>query len=303
MELKRPKNENYAAIVVEIKTLVPLDKCDNVQAAIIMGNQVVVSKEVKVGDIGLFFPVETALSKEYLSANNLYRKPELNNDSTQKGYFEENGRIRCVKFRGHKSEGLFMPMLSIDFAFKNVSSYGFNLGDCFDELNNVPICSKYIVKANKTPGQPGSKKNKADKKYESKLVENQFRFHEDTSQLYRNIHKINPDDLISITYKLHGCVSEDTIINTDQGDFTIKFIVDNKLKVNIKAFDIETNQIVYVPIDEYYLLKNDGEWYEIELEDGTTLKITGNNPVWLPELNCYRKAELLNVSDVLLIAE
>ena len=48
-----PKNSNYAAIVVEIKTLVPLTNCDNVQHAIILGNAVVVSTEVKIGDIGI----------------------------------------------------------------------------------------------------------------------------------------------------------------------------------------------------------------------------------------------------------
>ena len=82
--MNKPKNDNYAAVVVQISTLVPLAGCDFVQAAIIMGNQIIVSKEIKIGDIGLFFPVETALSNEYLKANNLYRKPELNNDPTQK---------------------------------------------------------------------------------------------------------------------------------------------------------------------------------------------------------------------------
>lgn len=52
MKIKKPKNPNYAAIVVEIKTIIPLENCDNVQAAIIMRNQVVISKDVKVGDIG-----------------------------------------------------------------------------------------------------------------------------------------------------------------------------------------------------------------------------------------------------------
>lgn len=53
MKINKPKNENYSAIVVEIKTLIPLEKCDNVQGAIIMGNQVIVSKSVKIGDVGL----------------------------------------------------------------------------------------------------------------------------------------------------------------------------------------------------------------------------------------------------------
>lgn len=200
--MKLPKNENYAAVVVAIKTLIPLEKCDNVQAAIIMGNQVVVSKDVKVGDVGLYFPLECALSKEYLTNNNLYNKPELNADPTQKGYFDEKGRVRCQRFRGHKSEGLFMPKESLNFCLKVGDIL--NLNDTFDELNGTAICSKYVVKQNRTPGQPGSKKSKSTKKYESKLVENQFRFHQDTSMLYRNLHKIHPDSLISITYKLHG---------------------------------------------------------------------------------------------------
>lgn len=208
MKIKEPKNQNYAAVVVEIKTLIPLEKCDNVQGAIIMGNQVIVSKDVKVGDIGLYFPLECALSKEYLSKNNLYRvhknKPNLNSDTNVKGgYFEENGRVRCARFLGHKSEGLFMPLDSVYFIYDREGVY-LNVGDCFDELNGVPICSKYVVKQSRTPGQPGSKKNRSTKKYESKLVENQFRFHVDTSMLYRNLHRIEPNSLISITYKLHG---------------------------------------------------------------------------------------------------
>ena len=113
MKLNKPKNSNYAAIVVEISKLVPLENCNNVQAAIIFGNQVIVDKSVKIGDKGIYFPLECQLSKEYLSANNLYRKKELNLDQTKAGYFEENGRIRCVKFRGNKSEGLFMPLHSL----------------------------------------------------------------------------------------------------------------------------------------------------------------------------------------------
>ena len=109
-----------------------------------MGQQIIVSKEVKIGDIGLYFPVECALSKQYLSANNLYRKKlNLNVDLENKGgYFETKGRIRCAKFLGHKSEGLFMPLESLIFVG---NTYSLSLNDCFDELNGTPICSKYVV--------------------------------------------------------------------------------------------------------------------------------------------------------------
>lgn len=200
------KNENYAAIVVKITALVPLDGCDKVQAAIIMGQQVVVGLDVVLGDIGLYFPVETALSKEYLKENNLYKKAELNKNPLFKGYFEENGRIKCVKFRGHKSEGLYMPLNSVNTLTKQLDlSRDLNIGDCFDELKGVNICSKYVIKTNKTQGIPGTgKKGQGKLARESKLIENQFRFHDDTSMLYKNLHKLHPDDLISITYKMHG---------------------------------------------------------------------------------------------------
>ena len=136
----------------------------------------------------------------YLSNNNLYRKSELNIDPTQKGYFEENGRIRCQKFRGHNSEGLFMPIESIQWA----GVLELNLNDEFDELNGFSICKKYVVKQNRTPGSGGNKTSKKTKKWESKLVDNQFKFHQDTSMLYKNLHRIHPQDLIDISYKVHG---------------------------------------------------------------------------------------------------
>lgn len=240
MKIKEPKNLNYSAIVVEIKTIIPLEKCDNVAGAIIMGNQVVVSKDIKVGDIGLYFPLECALSKEYLSNNNLYRKPELNVDPEKKGYFEENGRIRCVKFRGHKSEGLFMPIESLINVIENLDKYEdfknktLPIGTLFDELEGIPICSKYVVKQSRTPGQPGSKKTRDTKKYESKLVENQFRFHQDTSMLYRNLHRIEPDSLISCTYKLHGTSGISSYVLCKRKlNWLEKLLL--KFKVNIKT--------------------------------------------------------------------
>lgn len=214
MKLKEPKNKNYCATVVEIKMLVPLANCDNVVHAIIMGNSVVVSKETKIGDIGLFFPVETALSDAYLKANNLYRKGEMNEDPTQKGYFEENGRIRCVKFRQNKSEGLFMPWQSLKFTnfvksdwtkIEGLIGTPLNIGDEFDELEGIEICHKYISpKQTRSSDHVKHQNGKGFKKYETKLVDGQFRFHEDTSMLYKNLHRFSGDSLISVTYKLHG---------------------------------------------------------------------------------------------------
>ena len=200
MKINKPKNSNYAAVVIEIKTLVQLEGCDFVQAAIIFGNQVIVSKDIKVGDIGLYFPLECQLSHEFVSNNNLYRHPELNVDQNKKGYFDDNRRIKCVKFRGHKSEGLYMPLSSLEFiVFKQSeekfpklswipSELGIVLGLEFDELNGIEICKKYIVQPQKTHTSRNSPKIKKGS-MKSKLVEGQFRFHDDTLcvDFYRNV--------------------------------------------------------------------------------------------------------------------
>lgn len=202
MKLKKPENENYAAIMVEIKNVYPLEGCDNVQGTRIFGNQVIVSNDVKVGDKGLYFPLETQLTKEYLSNNNLYRNQELNIDPEKKGYFDENGRIRCQKFRGFDSQGLFMPIESLEFL--SVKSGDIDIDEKFDTIDTTVICRKYEVKPQRQPGIGNGTKSKKEPKLKEYLVDNQFRFHSETSMLYSNVHKIQPNTLLSVSYKAHG---------------------------------------------------------------------------------------------------
>ena len=204
MKLEAPQNLNYCATVVEIKNIIPLAGCDFVVGTSIMGNHVITGKDTKIGDVGLYFPVETQLSAKYIAINNLYKDATLNDDTRKKGYFELNGRIKCVKFRGFPSEGLFMPLDSISPFTAPVNTI-LKLEDSFDFIGKEEICRKYIPKSSKQPStQIPGKKGKGRLARESKLIANQFRFHDDTSQLYRNLHMIHPEDLISITYKIHG---------------------------------------------------------------------------------------------------
>ena len=200
--LEKPVSKNYCATVVCIEKVVDLPNCDSVVAAIIFGNSVIVGKDTKIGDIGLFFPVETQLSKEFLHNNNLYRQSDLNFDKTKKGYFEENGRIKTMKFRGQKSEGLFMPIGCLDYILGEGDPDP-KIGEDFDKIKGHLICKKYMIKIINDKAIKTKADKKAVKKFD-RLVENQFRLHIDTEQLRRNVHKINPEDYISITNKLHG---------------------------------------------------------------------------------------------------
>jgi hypothetical protein len=142
LNLKPPQNPNYCATVVELKHFVPLAGCDNVQGTLIFGNQVIVGKDAQPGDVGLYFPVEVALAPAFLGANNLYRKPEWGNvDPAKKGFFEEHGRVKCVKFRGHRSEGFWIPLDSLNYISPEIKRF-INIGNEFD---TIELPKEFIV--------------------------------------------------------------------------------------------------------------------------------------------------------------
>ena len=201
LKLEAPKQRNYSACVVRLGSFVDLPNCANVKSALIFGNSVIVGKDTEAGAVGLFFPVEAALSREFLGANNLYRKPEWGNaDPEKKGYFEEHGRIKAVKFRGHKSEGFWIPIESL--IYLGVSPKEFPVGAEFDTVGDHEICRKYVPVGNRVNNS--TPRTAKMPKMEDRIVPNQFRFHPDTENLRRNIHKIHPDMWISLSDKWHG---------------------------------------------------------------------------------------------------
>lgn len=201
MNFNKPKNENYTAVVVKIKNIIKLENCDNVVSTIIFGSNIIVKHDTQIGDIGIYFPVECKLSERFLSENNLYRDKTKNKDVSKVGYFENNGRIRAIRFRGHQSCGLFMPLDSLSF-IPSISLEDLTVGDQFDEINGIEICRKYTIE--RQVGKNQSKQKPAKFKMKSKLIPDQFRFHESTAHFAKNLHMFSSYDYISITKKLHG---------------------------------------------------------------------------------------------------
>jgi len=199
--IKEPVNKNYCGTVVQINQTVPIPKRDRIHHAVIFGSHVIVGKDVKEGDIGVYFPVETQLSHDLVSNINGYRHREWGNvdQEAKEGYFDENRRIKCLKFSGADSQGMWLPLSR--FAFTGADLSELATGTDFDELNGVPICQKYRRKYNQAGTAKGQK---AKKRLEDGIVAGQFRLHQDTSNLRRNWHQINPSDVIDITWKLHG---------------------------------------------------------------------------------------------------
>jgi hypothetical protein len=202
IKIEAPKNVNYAATVVTLDQFRTIENSDNLKHAIVLGSSVIVSKDTKAGTRGLFFPVECQIATEFIMKNNLFRKKEMNLDNTKTGFFDENGRVRCIKLRGAASEGFFIPLHSLKYIMENPEELKDNT--TFDKLNGYDICNKYVV-YRKTQGAANTtKKNGKKVKKQSRLVDGQFRFHNDTSHLARNIFMVHPNTPLNITNKIHG---------------------------------------------------------------------------------------------------
>lgn len=114
------------------------------------------------------------------------------------------------------------------------------------------------------------------------------------------------DQLHKVTFpsfiqpKLDGCVAGSTLIKTKEyGYKTIKWLVDNKITCKVLSMN-KNNKLEYKEIVHHFLNKNtsgDVIWYELEAESGEKIILTGNHPVYLPDLNCYRRVDQLDGSE------
>ncbi|QIS05891.1 hypothetical protein F5X71_29490 [Nocardia brasiliensis] len=197
MRFDTPKNANYAAVITSVKTVVPLPGRDRIVGLPMFGHQAIAQKGWAPGDLGVFIPAEAALSHEYATANNLYRNADLNEDPTQTGYLEDNRRVKAIKFAGHRSNALFMPLKSL--AFTGIDTSQLREGDTFDHLNTIEICSKYEIRPPRTTSTQG---NAAPKP--RRVTERHFPKHIDTANYWRHNHLIAEDAYVWCTQKLHG---------------------------------------------------------------------------------------------------
>lgn len=186
----------HCGFVVKINELHPHSNADRLQIAVIFGQSVIVGLDVQIGDFGIFFPTDLQLSQEYCEYNNLVRKKDAEGNNIG-GYLDpEKRNIRAMKLRGERSEGLFMPLSSLDYTGQTK----FEIGDHIEIINGHEICRKYIPRGHHT--NPRSAGNKGRKTTVN--IAPLFAQHVDTEQLAYHLNDFHPGDLIEITLKIHG---------------------------------------------------------------------------------------------------
>ena len=187
----------HCGYVIEVKKLKPHPNADRLQLLEVFGTETCVPLDVKMGDIGIYFPTDLQLSEEFCVANDLLEKKDENGNKIG-GYLHPTKRnVKCIKLRGEKSDGTYLPITCLDYL--NLAEMP-KVGDTIDVLDGHEICRKYIPAVSAKSVGNGSVKVGKRKTPIAPL----FAEHVDTEQLPYNLDAFKPGDYVEITLKMHG---------------------------------------------------------------------------------------------------
>ena len=227
-------NINYLAKVIDITNFLPHPNAERMKIAQVGGYKVCVGIDEPIGRY-VYFPVNSEINPNLLSYCNLYRHTEKNTNTEKAGFFNDNGRVTAIKLRGFPSEGFLLPFEQLE----NFIADTLNL-KLSDIENNTDfdiavegnkefwICKKYIVVHQTAQGQPNSNKRQKKVARFNKVIDTQFHYHYDTVRVQNDKWAIVPDDIISVTEKVHGtsgisayvlCKEKPSLINKIKGWF------------------------------------------------------------------------------------
>ena len=189
----------YTAFITRVKNLRPHPNADRLQMGECFGNTVIVSLEYEDNQLGVYFPSDGQVSTAFAEANNLIRKKDENGNNIG-GYMDPDKRnVTAIKLRGEKSDGLFLPLKSLE-TFGDIATL--REGDRIDNFNGHEICCKYVPFKRERTAAGGA--GKRIKRRAKRSIAPLFYEHMDTEQLAYNLAAFKPGDEIEITLKMHG---------------------------------------------------------------------------------------------------
>jgi hypothetical protein len=185
--------DNNVAYVAVLKNIQPIEGAERIVCADVVLNgikqtQVVVGVDTQENTPIVYFDSNMALSDRVIQDY-----PELAT------YLAKGNRVRVVKLKGVISNGLAVEIWKF---YRYTEKRDFEEGYSFTSLNGTEICHKWLPPVKSIPTQ-GKKKGRNGKTI-SRMIPGQFHFHIDTDQLPRNLYKLQPDQIISISRKIHG---------------------------------------------------------------------------------------------------
>lgn len=185
----------HQAIVAKVESVHPISNADRIQVAKVLGESCIVSKDIQPGYVGVLFPADLALSEQYCHENNLNRDSSLNKDTSKKGFFDANRKVRAQVFLGVRSTAYFASLDSLKYA----STEELLVGQTFNELSGVEICKRYV-----SPEQERKAANIAKSGQRKKNEIPLFLKHKDSAQFRHCVDNIPVGALLSFHSKRHG---------------------------------------------------------------------------------------------------
>lgn len=246
-------SENYTALVIKLPALQKVEGLDNLVRVDIMGNSCLVGKDTNLDELHLFFPAECKLSAEFLYANSLFRHTGLNKNPDQKGFFEDNGRVKAIKFKGMVSTGFVIPVSSL-YYFKGLD---LKVGQEFNTIDGRLVCEKNVRRGKNPDGTPKSVRI-IDQLVDSRMAPEHF----STAHLLKNIGELKLDDYIAVTHKLHGCFTPNSKVIMADG--TKKRISAVKTGEFVLGYDETTKQIVKSKVLNSFIMGYETDWIKLK---------------------------------------
>jgi RNA ligase (TIGR02306 family) len=98
------------------------------------------------------------------------------------------------------------------------------------------------------------------------------------------------------------CLSGDTLILTENGHLTIKYIVDNSLKINVCSYNHDEKMIEFKLITAHSVIsRRKNEWLKIKTRSGNEIVVTKNHKIWCEDILSYRQAKDICVGQKFII--
>lgn len=197
--------ENNTAFVAKLTNIQPIVGADKIVFAGVNLEgveitRVVVGVETVENTPVIYFDSNMCIEQDIIDRlDKLHPEYGTKDFKSMGNYLSKGNRVRCIKLKGTISNGLIVEVAKFEKLFPTIS---FREGFSFTELDGTKVCQKYTVPIKVQSQGNGNKKRKG--RVISRVIENQFAFHIDTSQLLRNLHRINPNNLISVSRKIHG---------------------------------------------------------------------------------------------------
>lgn len=232
-------NSEYCCNIVRVGEIKPIEGSDFLGRTIINGQSIVVRKDqVHEGNVFFYASNECQLNEKFLSVNNLFdiSSYELNSNSAEVkklldssnntfdaaerekfrkeakkkvGLFNKHGRVRMIRLRKVPSYGF---LFSIDEMAKycpkvkevKLDEY---INKDFDTVDGELFVKAYIPFVPEKENTNNLKRyRKAQKRIDrfDRMVSGEFVLHYKTELLGKNMWRITPNTVVTITNKLHG---------------------------------------------------------------------------------------------------